>query len=227
MIIMVGGAKGGVGKSLVSIVTANMLLNDGKNPVIVETDTDNPDVLKVFKGKKHNDVDIDIVAYNIDKDKGWEGFLTTLKNSDDTGRDVVINSAARNTATIMERGETLNAFNDVVTLWVTNDELDGIISLNQYLKVVSHRICIIKNGYFADEAEYSALDNSKMVQERKAQSVYFPKFTNTLRDAIYIKRMAIHELNDNFTYGEMILATSKINKATAAIQEALKIATKI
>jgi MinD superfamily P-loop ATPase len=42
----VGGSKGGVGKSLFSFALVDYLLNQERNVLLVDTDTDNPDVYK-------------------------------------------------------------------------------------------------------------------------------------------------------------------------------------
>ena len=48
-IIMVGGSKGGTGKSTVCSAVLDYLESQGKEPVLIETDTANPDVYnKIF-----------------------------------------------------------------------------------------------------------------------------------------------------------------------------------
>lgn len=44
-----GGSKGGVGKSLFSFALVDYLLNRNANILLVDTDTDNPDVFKAHK----------------------------------------------------------------------------------------------------------------------------------------------------------------------------------
>jgi cellulose biosynthesis protein BcsQ len=43
-IYYIGGSKGGVGKTLLSFALADYLLNQERNVLLVDTDTDNPDV---------------------------------------------------------------------------------------------------------------------------------------------------------------------------------------
>lgn len=45
-IFYVGGSKGGVGKSLFTFVLANYFLEINSNILLVDSDTDNPDVYK-------------------------------------------------------------------------------------------------------------------------------------------------------------------------------------
>ena len=48
-VFYVGGSKGGVGKSLFSFALVDYLLNRNANVLLVDTDTDNPDVFKAHK----------------------------------------------------------------------------------------------------------------------------------------------------------------------------------
>ena len=48
-VFYVGGSKGGVGKSLFSFALVDYLLNRNANILLVDTDTDNPDVFKAHK----------------------------------------------------------------------------------------------------------------------------------------------------------------------------------
>jgi MinD superfamily P-loop ATPase len=45
-IYWVGGSKGGVGKSMMTVATLDYLLDRKQNVVLVECDTSNPDVYK-------------------------------------------------------------------------------------------------------------------------------------------------------------------------------------
>ena len=47
-IILVGGGKGGVGKSTVVFAVVDLLLSHGKNVVLVESDDSNPDTHKAL-----------------------------------------------------------------------------------------------------------------------------------------------------------------------------------
>jgi len=48
-ICWVGGSKGGVGKSVMTLATVDHLLEQGANVLLVECDTSNPDVWKAYK----------------------------------------------------------------------------------------------------------------------------------------------------------------------------------
>ncbi|MGH7435886.1 MAG: hypothetical protein ACRENE_09450 [Polyangiaceae bacterium] len=48
-IYWVGGSKGGVGKSMMTLATLDYLLEQGAKVVLVECDTSNPDVWKAYR----------------------------------------------------------------------------------------------------------------------------------------------------------------------------------
>ena len=48
-IYLIGGSKGGVGKSLVSLTTVDYLLEKGESVLLIESDINSPDVWKALK----------------------------------------------------------------------------------------------------------------------------------------------------------------------------------
>ena len=104
-IFYVGGGKGGVGKSMVSLTLIQFLIDkfgDSKTIYLVETDESNPDVGRVYKGK------IPITNVILDENqKGWILMAGIIENSFDT--IFVINSAARSNMGIRKNGRNLAA----------------------------------------------------------------------------------------------------------------------
>ena len=47
-IYWIGGSKGGVGKSMMTVVVLDYLLEQGEKVLLVECDTSNPDVWKAY-----------------------------------------------------------------------------------------------------------------------------------------------------------------------------------
>lgn len=222
MIIYVGGSKGGVGKSMQAMIALHHYVSAGVQPVLIETDTSNPDVYKAYNGKG-----VSAYAYDIDTEKGWESTLNVIGEALDTDSTtpIVINSGARNTMAIASHGDVLNALGvDIVTLWVINEQLDGLVLLKDYLQTVQQRICIVKNGFFAADEDFDIFKKSNF-SKKGIQSVYLPKATAATSKALYVERKALHELNVSLTFGERMLYAGWIKKADAALAQALEIAT--
>lgn len=82
-ICLVGGSKGGVRKSVVAL--AAYLQRPHANPVLVESDTSNPDVMKMVHGE------IECAAFDLDEADGWIGFVNCCDAN--VGAAVIVNTA--------------------------------------------------------------------------------------------------------------------------------------
>ena len=82
-IYVVGGSKGGVGKSMVSMGLTHFLIESGEKVFLIDADTSNPDVFKSYK----DEVDSEIV--NLDDADGWVRFVDICDEHKDS--TVVVN----------------------------------------------------------------------------------------------------------------------------------------
>ena len=64
-IYLIGGSKGGVGKSLVTMATVDYLQERGESVLLIESDTSNPDVWKAYKESTETEL------INLDEADGW------------------------------------------------------------------------------------------------------------------------------------------------------------
>ncbi|TDN69457.1 CobQ/CobB/MinD/ParA family nucleotide binding protein [Paraburkholderia sp. BL10I2N1] len=122
-IYMIGGSKGGVGKSFVTLALLDYLRRTDVNVVLVETDTSNPDVMKAV----HDEIECG--SCDLDDVSGWIDFV----NFCDMHRDatVVLNTAGRSQAGVAQYGGTLaNTLGELgrrlVVLWVINRQRDSL-----------------------------------------------------------------------------------------------------
>ena len=99
-IYWVGGSKGGVGKSMMTVAMLH-LLEQGSKVVLVECDTSNPDVWKAYREQ------VEAELINLDEADGWIHLVNTC----DRHRDgvVVINTAARHNLAVKQYGQTLDS----------------------------------------------------------------------------------------------------------------------
>ena len=191
-IYLVGGSKGGVGKSLVSMAVLDHLQKAREKLLLVESDTSNPDVFKCYKDQ----VPCELV--NLDDADGW----IRLVNLCDEHKDsiVVINTAARNNEGVARYGVTLNSTleelgRDLTTLWVINRQRDSLELLKEYLDTIgSTTVHVMRNGYFGEEKKFELYNDSKIrsvVEERGGKSLLFPDLADRVSDDLYSKRLAI------------------------------------
>lgn len=131
-VCLVGGSKGGVGKSLLAMTVLDYLrakpADDGQT-LFIETDNSNPDVWKAYRDS------VPSALLDLDTADGWLELLNHC--ADPAYATIVINTAARNNLAVTQFGERLalgltELDVTLVTLWVINTQLDSLELLKQY-----------------------------------------------------------------------------------------------
>jgi hypothetical protein len=201
-IYIVGGSKGGVGKSLITMATIDYLMEHGERVMLIESDTSNPDVWKAYK-----DV-IETKTIDLDEKDGWVDLINICeKNPEIT---VVVNSAARNNDAVTECGNMLSDFlvelkRKLITLWVINRQRDSLELLKEYMGAISNgTVHVVRNGYFGEEAKFELYNSSKIkgvIEELKGKSVTFPDLADRVSDEIYTQRMSIEVARKSLSIG--------------------------
>jgi hypothetical protein len=191
-IYLIGGSKGGVGKSLVSMALVDHLLLQGESVVLVESDTSNPDVWKAYKDA------VDAHLPNLDEADGW---IELVNLCDGAPKSVaIVNTAARNNRGVSAYGQTLNSTladlkRKLVTLWVINRQRDSLELLKEYMTAIPNaEVHVVRNGYFGEEKKFELYNGSnlkKAVEDKGGKSVTFPDLADRVSDDIYSKRLSI------------------------------------
>jgi hypothetical protein len=191
-IYIVGGSKGGVGKSLVSMALIDHLQEAGEKVLLIESDTSNPDVWKSYKD------DVPCELLDLDDADGW----ITLVNLCDDQKDstVVVNTAARNNRGVAAYGVTLRSTleeleRELVTFWVINRQRDSLELLKEYLETLgSSTVHVLMNAYFGEAKKFELYSRSQLrtsIEERGGRSLVFPDLADRVSDDLYSKRLAI------------------------------------
>jgi len=191
-IFLIGGSKGGVGKSMVSMAIIDYLQEQGESVLLIESDTSNPDVWKGY-GEC-----VETQLLNLDEADGWIQLVNLCDSKPDSV--VVINTAARNNQGVSAYGATLNSTlaelkRDLVTLWVINRQRDSLELLKEYMDAIpDSRVHVVRNGYFGEEKKFELYNGSKIrtaVESRGGLSLNFPDLADRVSDDIYSKRLSI------------------------------------
>jgi len=191
-IYLVGGSKGGVGKSMVTMATVDYLLERGESVLLIESDTSNPDTWKAYKDTTETEL------LNLDEADGWIQLVNLCDSKPDSV--VVINTAARNNKSISAYGETLSSTLDelkrkLITLWVINRQRDSLELLKEYMDAIPNTtVHVVRNAYFGEEKKFELYNNSKLratIEGRGGKSVTFPDLADRVSDELYSKRMSI------------------------------------
>lgn len=200
-IYIVGGSKGGVGKSLVSMSLTDYLVRSDESVLLIESDTSNPDVWKCYKSE------VSCVLINLDEADGWIELVNVCEqNSDMT---IVVNTAARNNTSVSNYGAMLNSSlgelkRELVTFWVINRQRDSIELLKQYMSVMRGTVHVLTNGYFGEQKKFELYNSSKAKEEveaRDGKSLHFPELADRVADDIYSKRLSINAASKELPIG--------------------------
>lgn len=191
-IYLIGGSKGGVGKTIVSIAITDLLLQQGESVLLIDSDTSNPDVWKSYKGETECEL------VNLDDADGWIHLVNLCDSKPDS--IVVINTAARNNKGVSAYGETLNSTlaelkRKLVTLWVINRQRDSLELLKEFMDAIPNAdVHVIRNGHFGEEKKFELYNSSKIrksLEDKGGMSLTFPDLADRVSDDIYSKRMSI------------------------------------
>ena len=206
-IFYVGGSKGGIGKSIISMVLVQFLIDRyGANKTVhlIETDDSNPDVGRIYKDE------IPVTALILDeREAGWITLYELLEQNADTL--FVINSAARSNYGIEVNGENFSrsleesdAY-DLVTFWPINRQLDCVSLLMNYLGVIQYgSVFTIRNNYWGMPKDFLIYDsmtgrskNKNIAQARIKGVLDFPPLNDLITLQFYSYGKTIPEVSEN------------------------------
>ncbi|MBZ2491661.1 protein mobD [Xanthomonas perforans] len=201
-IYLVGGGKGGVGKSMVAMALLDHIQSHSVPVLLIESDSSNPDVWKSYRD------DVDVRLLNLDGANGWIELVKVL----DANKDhvAVINTPARNDQGVSRYGETLASRlgelkRTLITLWVVNRQRDSLELLKEYMETIPNsQVHVVRNGYFGEEEAFELYNGSnirKAVEAKGGKSLTFPRLANRVADAIYTKRLSLAKAGKELPIG--------------------------
>ncbi|KAF1034004.1 MAG: hypothetical protein GAK33_05845 [Burkholderia lata] len=201
-IYMVGGSKGGVGKSFVTLALVDYLRHMDINVVLVETDTSNPDVMKAI----HDE--IECASCDLDDVSGWIDFVNFCDMHQDA--IVVVNTAARSQSGVEQYGGTLASALDelgrrLVVLWVINRQRDSLELLLKFGATFPNAIThVVRNGYFGSPEKFSLYRDSQLrnAVEAQGQSLDFPDLADRVADELRSQRLSVGKAAQTMHMGE-------------------------
>jgi hypothetical protein len=201
----VGGSKGGVGKSLFSFALVDYLLNQERNVLLVDTDTDNPDVYKAHKSLELPN--LFCLMNSLDNADGWADLLDTVQNYPE--HTVIINAAARTKSSTASYGDIMREAlrelrRELAVFWLINryrDSIELLYSFQEAFPDVSIHVC--RNLFFGDPERFDLYNNSKVREtiEQTGKTLDFPSVATRVADWLYSKRMSIRAAHPEMPFG--------------------------
>ncbi len=200
-IIVIGGGKGGVGKSIVTMAMIDTLLTDNENIVVVESDDSNPDIYKAVNGTVQCEV------CNLDDQSGYIRLGSIIEENKSC---IVVNTAARATSGIVEHSGLLadvvrELGRELVMLWPINRQRDSLELLKIFLdkaKGYSDTYAVINTyfgpaekflRYYAPLTEDEEKDKNRKpkIRERVTGTIIFPELNDLVADKLIDERLAL------------------------------------
>lgn len=218
-VIIVGGGKGGVGKSTVTLGVVDALLANGKRVVLVESDDSNPDTHKALNNLVTSEV------CNLDNEDGYMALGDIIEKNKDAY--IVVNSAARATKGILEHGGILadvvnEQGRELVMLWPINRQRDSLELLKEFLDgaVGYSATYVLKNTYFGAVDKFARYDVSAQ-KNRVTGTLDYPELNDLLMDKINDKRLAFSNANEGLSIAERSVLTRFRNEVQKQLESVL------
>jgi len=197
----VGGSKGGTGKSLFSMALVDYFrrIFPGEEIFLVETDSSNPDVGRLYK----NVEGVTTVGFVLDEEeKGWVMLADAIDETN--AKHIVINSMAASNLGIQAQGSLFEGSLKVLGInfnvfWILNRNKDSVTLLRDFLNYIKTAIVYpVQNLYFGKEEEFlfyrSSRDVQEMVAERGGRQLTFPNLNDLIADKLYTDEVNFEDL---------------------------------
>ena len=202
-IFLVGGGKGGVGKSLMSMALLDFLQAGGQDPFLVETDTSVPDVFKAYQEEIPGEL------VNLDEREGWIELVNLVESRAES--TIVINTGARNQTGVSNFGRTLSKAlghlgRKLVVLWMIDRKRESLELLSDFMAAMPEaEVHVVRNLYLGSEKKFELYNGSKMesgIEGRGSKSVNLPELADRVTDAMNKGRMTIAKAVGELSLGD-------------------------
>lgn len=213
MIFLVGGIKGGVGKSTISLALFYYLTAEiSQEPLVIDSDRANPDVYKAIKNcADHDRFDVQkVINLPIDTPDDWIAAIDLIERTD-RQVPIIINTHAGGKEALLEYGQTLDEVLDelgrtLITYWPINAQRDCLELLKEYLEIFpTRKVHVLKNGFCGREHQFELYDSAKnlpnQIKERGGGSYWLPVLASRVANLAYTDRRTFNYLARNMPIG--------------------------
>ena len=207
-LIFCTGFKGGIGKSFMTATVIDYLESKSDNIVVVDTDSSIPDIYKTFKDTYKT------YACDLNLDEGWSNLFSICEEHKDSA--VVVNSAAGADKTFIQNIRHIELASEVlerklISFFLLNDEKDSLNLLDKYYDAThiirNHRMAVIKNGYFGDDAVFDVYNTSHLktkIELTGCVSYYLAALAPHVRQKIKLQRKSFADAASILSFGDRI-----------------------
>jgi hypothetical protein len=222
-IFLVGGGKGGVGKSLFSMTVVDYLDGTGGGPFLVETDTSVPDVYKTYKDEVGGEM------VNLDEREGWIDLVNLVESKPES--TIVINTGARNQTGISNFGKTLGKAlpqlkRKLVAFWLIDRKRESLELLADFTEALPEaEIHVVRNMYLGTEKKFELYNASMMkatIEKSSGRSLNFPELADRVTDAMNKSRLTIAKASAELSLGDRMELERWREECKAMLTDAIR-----
>jgi len=204
-LILVGGGKGGVGKSLFSMAVVDFLESTNATPFLIETDTSVPDVFKTYRETIEGEL------VNLDEREGWIELVNLIESRPES--TIVINTGARNQTGITNFGRTLRKAlpelkRKLGVFWLIDRKRESLELLSDFSEALPEaEIHVVRNMYLGAENKFELYNGSNMraaIERAGGKSLNFPELADRVTDAMNKGRLTIAKACKELSFGDRI-----------------------
>src|SRR5450755_4694089 len=202
-LILVGGGKGGVGKSLFSMAVVDFLESTKEAPFLIETDTSVPDVFKTYRETIEGEL------VNLDEREGWIELVNLVESRPES--TVVINTGARNQTGITNFSRTLRKAlpelgRKLSVFWLIDRKRESLELLADFAEALPEaEIHVVRNMYLGTETKFELYNGSKMrasIEQGCGRSLNFPELADRVTDAMNKGRLTVAKAAGELSLGD-------------------------
>jgi hypothetical protein len=202
-LILVGGGKGGVGKSLFSMAVVDFLESTKEAPFLIETDTSVPDVFKTYRETIEGEL------VNLDEREGWIELVNLIESKPES--TIVINTGARNQTGITNFGRTLRKAlperkRKLGVFWLIDRKRESLELLSDFSEALPEaEVHVVRNMYLGAENKFELYNGSNMraaIERAGGKSLNFPELADRVTDAMNKGRLTIAKACKELSFGD-------------------------
>ncbi|HTB78352.1 MAG TPA: protein mobD [Polyangiaceae bacterium] len=202
-LILVGGGKGGVGKSLFSMAVVDFLESTKGAPFLIETDTSVPDVFKTYREAIEGEL------VNLDEREGWIELVNLIESRPES--TIVINTGARNQTGITNFGRTLRKAlpelkRKLGVFWLIDRKRESLELLGDFSEALPEaEVHVVRNMYLGAENKFELYNGSNMraaIERAGGKSLNFPELADRVTDAMNKGRLTIAKACKELSFGD-------------------------
>jgi hypothetical protein len=177
--IVMHGDKGGVGKSMVAQAVADFLMSRGEKVAIIEADTRNPDVARMFNKN------LPCSQTNVRSETGWMDVMDFVMKH--PGHTIILNTPAGIGENMAEDMASFAQFLreqevavEMELWWVMNVQHDSVNLLGDAFKSYGQhfsRIRVCCNLHFGEKSAFMLWNESPLktqMEKKNGLTIYFP-----------------------------------------------------